>query len=125
VGPVVREALDSVILIDLLNGVPEAERVMIDCVGASISVISWIEVMSGLRDAAAEDAGRRLISRAVLLPLSDAIAEEAVRIRRQRRLKLPDAIILATARVHGLVLVTRNTKDFDPGDPAVRIPYTL
>jgi predicted nucleic acid-binding protein len=53
------------------------------------------------------------------------VAEEAVRIRRQRRLKLPDAIILATARVHGLVLVTRNTKDFDPADPAIRIPYAL
>jgi len=38
---------------------------------------------------------------------------------------LPDAIILASADCEGCIMVTRNSKDFDPGDPRVRIPYTL
>jgi predicted nucleic acid-binding protein len=53
------------------------------------------------------------------------VAEESVTLRRTTRLKLPDAIILATARVHGLTLSTRNTKDFSPTDPTIRIPYEL
>jgi hypothetical protein len=60
-----------------------------------------------------------------VVPISGEIAELTVNIRRSRRLKLPDAIILATARHLGCVLLTRNTKDFDPADPAVLVPYTL
>jgi len=45
--------------------------------------------------------------------------------RRERKVKLPDAIILATAELEGRLLVTRNTKDFPSDDPGVRVPYTL
>jgi len=33
-------------------------------------------------------------------------------IRKQYKIKLPDAIIAATARIYNLTLLTRNTKDF-------------
>ena len=39
-------------------------------------------------------------------------------------MKLPDAIILATAQIHRYELVTRNTKDFF-GIPGVITPYHL
>ena len=48
-----------------------------------------------------------------------------MRLRRERRLKLPDALIWATARRHGSLLVTRNTKDFPKDDPGVRVPYSI
>lgn len=41
------------------------------------------------------------------------------------RIRLPDAIIWATADVGGLLLVTRNTRDFDASNPGICIPYTL
>jgi predicted nucleic acid-binding protein len=66
-----------------------------------------------------------LLSTLELFPLSDIVAEEVVRVRRERRLELPDAMIWATARVHGLTLVTRNTKDLPASDPSVRVPYTV
>jgi predicted nucleic acid-binding protein len=53
------------------------------------------------------------------------VATEAVAIRKQARIKLPDAIIWATARLEDRVLVTRNKKDFSPSDPGVRIPYVI
>jgi hypothetical protein len=40
-------------------------------------------------------------------------------------MKLPDAIIWASARCNGRLLVTRNTKDFPAGDPVVRYPYEV
>jgi hypothetical protein len=36
---------------------------------------------------------------------------------------LPDAIILATAQAQGVVVVTRNKKDFK--GPNIRVPYEL
>ncbi len=53
------------------------------------------------------------------------MAEEAAKLQRDRRLKLPDAIVLATARVTGRALATRNTKDFRDGEPGVVVPYRL
>ncbi len=60
----------------------------------------------------------------VLLDLAPDITERAITIRRERRLKLPDAIILATAEINGLTLVTRNTRDFFAG-AGIEIPYVL
>ena len=58
-----------------------------------------------------------------VIALDGSIAESAVRLRQEHRIKLPDAIIWASAEVHAMLLVTRNTKDFPAGDPGTRIPY--
>lgn len=49
------------------------------------------------------------------------IAGYVVGYRRQRRIKLPDAIILATARKLGADLMTKNTEDFRGIDESVRL----
>ena len=51
--------------------------------------------------------------------------KRAVQLRKTKRIKLPDAIIWATAQVHQCLLVTRNTRDFDVNEPGVRVPYAL
>ena len=53
------------------------------------------------------------INNCTLLPLTEQVAEIAIEIRKTVRIKLPDAIIAATAKHYGLILVTRNSKDFD------------
>ncbi len=50
----------------------------------------------------------------VLYELTDSIVEKTIAVRRQHCLKLPDAIIAATALVHGFTLATRNVADFQP-----------
>ena len=50
---------------------------------------------------------------AIVLPLDQPITKKTIELRRDnRKLKLADAIIAATAIVHQLTLVTNNTKDF-------------
>jgi predicted nucleic acid-binding protein len=46
-----------------------------------------------------------------LVPVDLAVAEEWGRLRAIRSVPVVDALIAATARVHGLTLVTRNVKD--------------
>ena len=72
-----------------------------------------------------EAATRSFLSDFMVVAVDEPIAERAVSLRRDHRIKLPDAVIWATAQVHALLLVTRNTKDFPLGDPGVRAPYRL
>ncbi len=47
------------------------------------------------------------------LSVDAATADEAARIRRECHLKLPDALIAATALLHGVPVVTANPRDFE------------
>ena len=46
------------------------------------------------------------------MPLTNAVADEAIRLRQQRRIGLGDSIIAATAITNNLTLITRNIEDF-------------
>ena len=118
--------LDSVILIDHFNGVAAATAFLgRHGADSAVSVITRAEVLAGFDDDAVSLA-IRLLDAFPTLPMTVEIADEAARLRRSVRWKLPDAIQAALARMHGLTLVTRNTRDFQPGgDPEVLIPYRL
>ncbi len=119
-----RLILDTNIIIDFLKGEPQARAYVVAPGGADISIVTWIEVMSGVQPH--EDvAARQLLSGLRILQLTPRVAEEAASIRRQKRMKLPDAVIWATTRLAGATLVTRNTRDFPASDPAVIVPYVL
>ena len=47
-----------------------------------------------------------------VIGLDELIIQQTMRLRQQHRLKLPDAVIAATALVRGLTLITRNVSDF-------------
>lgn len=120
-----RVLLDTNILIDYLNGIAPARQEVARYDDASISAITWMEVMVGA--AGNEEAAqlRAFLSGFRLVPIDDAVSERAVGIRRRHRMRLPDAIIWASARrIEGL-LVTRNTRDFPSDDPGVRVPYQV
>lgn len=93
----------------------------------AISVVSLAELHFGVLVAASAQIravrlGRlsRLQRRFDPLPVDDAVAESYGRIAaqvaasgRQPRARTMDLLIAATAHVHGAVLYTRNTRDFD------------
>jgi hypothetical protein len=115
---------DTNILIDYLRGIPQARAVCDQHSDRAVSILSWMEVMAGTI-AANESDTRSCLQNFYTLPLTAEIAEQAFLIRRASKIKLPDAIIRATAEASGRVLITRNSRDFPPGTPGVRIPYTL
>jgi hypothetical protein len=52
------------------------------------------------------------INGCTLIDLNNDIVNTTITIRKSKRMKLPDAIIAATALVGNLTLITRNTTDF-------------
>jgi predicted nucleic acid-binding protein len=98
------------------NDLPTAVSEVLDAAfdeEACISVISQIELLGWTppqgKSLAAVEA---FVNEATIYPLSPAVAQKAIEIRRSRKIKLPDAIIAATALVYDFTIVSRNMSDF-------------
>jgi predicted nucleic acid-binding protein len=120
----VKALFDTNILIDYLSGVGAAKKELARYKYRSISTITWMEVLVGTT-ADDEAAVRSWLGSFDLIALDSAIANRAVEIRKLKRIRLPDAIVWASAQVNSLLLVSRNTKDFPADEPGVRVPYKI
>ena len=115
--------LDSDVLLDFLDGHAAAANEIARYRECCISIISWIELMVGGRSPADQQIRREFLNHFRLIPLTEAVAESAVKLRQDHGIKLPDAIIWASALTEDCLLVTRNMKDFPARDAGVRFPY--
>ena len=122
-SPRVNALFDTNILVDQLHGVRAASDELDRYEVKAVSRVVRIEFLTGARTADVEARRRSLLDEFELLEVDEAVSQETILIRQRTRLKLPDAIILATARVHGLLFVTRNHRDFPRREPDIRIPY--
>ena len=115
--------IDSDVLLDFLDGFAPAGEELARYRERCVSIISWMELMVGTKTSAEEETRRKFLSHFLVLPLTAAVAEETVILRRKHRLKLPDAIIWATATTENCLLVSRNRKHFPASQVGVRFPY--
>jgi hypothetical protein len=82
-----------------------------------------MEVLAGAHGAEEEDVIEMFLRDFRVVDVTRRVAREAIALRRTRRLRLPDAIVWASARTESALLVTRNTRDFPADEPGIRIPY--
>ena len=79
----------------------------------AVSAVSYVEVLGYHQ---LDDEERQYVEAffrlAQVLPLSQAVLDQAVALRQQRKMSLGDALVAGTALVHGQTLVTRNVEDF-------------
>jgi len=106
---------DTNAIIDYLeNKLPEKSIDLIDRAILQFSVISRIELLAWSK---ASDSQLKIlndfINTSLVFGLTEGIILKTIEIRRNYRLKLPDAIIAATAIDNNLTLITRNTSDFE------------
>lgn len=90
----------------------------------AISLITWMEVLVSCQPDEAPVV-QRWLEGFDRIAINPCVAEAALSLRREHALNLPEAIILATAQCSGLVLATRNTKDFPLRLGDVLHPYEL
>jgi predicted nucleic acid-binding protein len=77
-----------------------------------ISVISQIEVLRFTDTPENEQVLADFVKAAVIHPLNEPVIRRTIALCKQSSIKLPDAIIAATALTEHFVLVTRNISDF-------------
>jgi len=106
--------LDTNVIIYHLNGISQAS-IFIDknFKRISISFITYIEVLSYPFDNnEVETEVKHFLNQLKMISIDAKIIEKSIEIRKKSKMKIPDAIIAATASVENLILVTRNIKDF-------------
>jgi len=123
----IERLIDSVILIDHLNGIDKATKFVLelDPNETAISVITRVEILVGI-DEAMETLVIAFLDQYHLLIIDRPIADLSVTLRKKYGWKLPDAFQAALALHHKIKLTTRNTKDFDPRKHEfIEIPYSI
>jgi hypothetical protein len=123
-GTLMRLCLDTNILIDVLKGEPSALAWLEHQQRPAVSLITWMEVLVGCQPDEAPVV-KSWLEGFDRIAVDPCVAEAAVLLRQEHALKLPDAIILASAQCSGFVLATRNTKDFPLRLRGVLHPYEL
>ncbi len=77
-----------------------------------VSVITKIEVLGFSVSSASHRLLAGFFDDAIVFGLSEEVTEKTIELRKHHKIKLPDAIIAATALVNHCTLITRNTTDF-------------
>ena len=100
-----------------------------------LSAISLLEIELGALRSARKDAAQGAVLRAWIddqilprfeghiLAVDTAVAQRCARLHVPDRRAERDALIAATAMVHGLTVVTRNVADFEPAGIALLNPW--
>lgn len=79
-----------------------------------LSVINKIELLVyAFPNEKEEEKFNKFISHSRIINLEDDIVHNTIRIRKENNIKLPDAIIAATAITNDLILISDNDKDFN------------
>ena len=109
--------LDSNVIIGFLdNRLPNDGMLFVSEVIDSVPNISVVSKIEVLRYNTTEFAMKILedfINCSNIHELDARTVNETIKIGRQSKIKLPDAIIAATCLINKYVLLTRNVKDFD------------
>ncbi len=89
-----------------------------------ISIITYMEVLGyQFREPKEEAFIREMLEVFGILYIDQTIADMTIKIRKEFRIKLPDAIIAATAKVSNLHLATKNIDDFKNIDIQIANPF--
>jgi len=121
---IMQAIFDTNILIDYLMGYEQAKVELKQYNSPQISIITKMEVLIGTTEDN-EEIIRDFLDNFIIIPLNEDIAEIAVEIRKKNKVKLPDAIIWATAKYKNSLLITRNIKDFSMQSADIKIPYYI
>ncbi|MDR2692453.1 MAG: type II toxin-antitoxin system VapC family toxin [Dysgonamonadaceae bacterium] len=108
-----RYLLDTNAVLDFMgNKLPsKAHNLLSDIIDTEIN-LSVITKMELLGFSKVEQELASFVDCADVLMIDENVTDKTIEIRKRYRIKLPDAVIAATALVHNMTLLTRNIRDF-------------
>jgi len=110
--------VDTDVLIWHLRGYAQATRRLDQLSPLTLSAVSYLEVLQGMRNKAELVAVQKMLHKrlAVTLPITEAITQQATSLMEaltlSHGLQMGDALIASTALVHQLPVLTGNVKHF-------------
>jgi len=110
--------VDTDVLIWHLRGYAQATRRLDQLGSLTLSAVSYLEVLQGMRNKAELVAVKKMLERrsATILPLTETITQRAIALMESltlsHGLQMGDALIAATALEHRLSVLTGNVKHF-------------
>jgi predicted nucleic acid-binding protein len=117
-----RALLDSDAIIYASKQIVDAEKLSSEHDEYYASIITFTEVYSsGFPNDAEKAISDEIFENLEIVALDRSIAEQSITYRKNptKKIKLPDAVILATAKILGAGLITNNSEDFEKIDPSV------
>lgn len=108
--------IDSNAVIDYLSGnLPESGMKYMDNAINSIplvSIMTKIEVLGFNNSEKDAELLNEFVSSSIIIELTEEITDYTIQLRKDYKIKVPDAIIAATAIILDLPLITRDIHDF-------------
>ena len=123
----IERLIDSVIIIDHLNGINKATQFIssLHPEKTAVSVITRAEILVGIEDEQ-EGLVKSLLDQYHIFNIDKSVADLSAELRKAYNWKLPDAFQAAICTQNNIKLSTRNIKDFNPKKhDFVEIPYTI
>ena len=106
--------IDTNVMIDAqMNRLPQKGLDFLAAVINENFIISFITLIEYLGYKNINKSSEEFVSLADVIEIDKHIINSCIDLRKNYKIKLPDAIIAATALVCNLILVTNNEKDFD------------
>lgn len=106
--------VDSNIIIYHLNGdIIATDFIKKNIENISISIITYIEVLSFKLSKYEFENIVKLLNKFNIIDIDMLIANQALKNRSLKKIKIPDNLIASTSQIYNKILVTRNTADFN------------
>ncbi|HMJ09181.1 MAG TPA: type II toxin-antitoxin system VapC family toxin [Pyrinomonadaceae bacterium] len=119
-----KSVLDSNAIIHASKGTIDAEQLLTGSENYYVSIITLIEVYAYDFGTSVEKVIiDEILDSLEIVELGKEIAEQTIiyRKNKNKKIKLPDAVILATAKFINADLITNNVSDFLSVDPSVNV----
>ncbi len=114
--------LDSNVIIDIAKGIITTNQLTQNYSFLCTSIINYIETLGyNFSDADEKEIIDQILTSLEIINLNKEIADIAVEYRKLKKIKLPDALILATAKYAEAHLITSDISDFQNIDNSVKI----
>lgn len=119
-----KSVLDSNVIILASKQQIDTEKLLSLYDDFSVSIVTYMEVYGyDFQNQDEKDLIDELFANLNVIEVNQAVADQAIIYRKNnnKKIKLPDAIILATARHLDAVLLTEDRKDFQTIDTSVNV----